>query len=431
MVEPVAGTAPGEAQPGLAPPIGAPPHRRLAATAVDVVLLGGGFVLALAVGVSVAAVEAVGWLLATWVLVVAPLYFACYHAFGPGSTPGQHELGLGVRDAETGARIGLLRALARAYGGVLGTLLVVPLLADVAVATWSGSGVTLHERLTRSHTVPLPLEEPAPSLALPTRADLGHVFGDARGGRHLRRGARLVRAEPRLLVGAVAAVSLGFLALATLLALLVLADSPDVGVDALPAYAYWLTLSGLLLASGVYWTQAAVTTAVEAARTGIDASLRAVLARALRQVNALSAALLLLLALAAVAWWLPPLLLVGARFALVPPALVLEDRSVLGAFRRSWALTRRRTWRTAGLALVSLLGLTVAAVLTSLALWLVLGVGSPALESNGPLSALALALVTVAALLLASVPTVLIVTVLGAGWSLLYEDLRFAAGTGS
>ena len=143
---------------------------------------------------------------------------------------------------------------------------------------------------------------------------------------------------------------------------------------------FWLGLALMLFGSGVFWTQAVIVTAVEAARTGeIDVSAREVVRRASRRVNALTAALVLLMS--------PYILTMVARppspscwgarvllplLSLVVPAIVLEDRTVLGAFGRSWRLVTRRAGLTFLLFLASgLLLLATIGVTLGVAVWII------------------------------------------------------------
>jgi hypothetical protein len=204
---------------------------------------------------------------------------------------------------------------------------------------------------------------------------------------------------------------------AVLLAFLTVVDYPDpfviVGVFA--------PLAVFLLASSVYWTQAVVVTAVEEVRVGDPgASVAGTLERASQRANALTAALLLLVPLALVAIYLPYVLvtlLLLARFTLVAPALVLEDRRVLGSFGRSWRLTQGRSWRTLWLLLWS-----AAILLTAVGveLFLVLSV----VASTESLAGAALASLLLVSIL--AVPFVALLAWVGAAWALLYEDARRA-----
>jgi len=391
-------------------------ERRLASGLLDTALLGAGLALILTTELVLASLEEAYWAVYGWFIVFAPLYFALYHAFDTGSTPGQLELRVGLRDARTGRPPGLGRAVARAYVGFLFLVSVLPALVDLLVLV--ASGRSLRDRVTSTTVVRVALEGEAQELAQPTVPELAAIFEPpAETRRYLRRGWRLLAARARLVVGVAAVLYAVLVALAVVVGFLTVVDSPD-PVLIVGLYA---PMTALLLGSSVYWTQASVVIAVEEVRVGSpSASVSQTLVRASRRANALTAALLLLVPIALAAIYMPFLyvtLLVAGRLALVAPALVLEDRRVLGAFRRSWQLTRGRTWRTLGFFLASgamLLGafvveaLLVSAVVASSETW-----AGTALSS--------LLLVSVLA-----VPFVLLLAWLGSAWSLLYEDARRA-----
>jgi len=386
--------------------------RRLAAGVVDALVLAAGLALVLGTELAIAAEEEVEWVLVGWTLLFSPLYFALYHAWEHGATPGQQELRLALRDVSTLARPTRARALARSYLGVGFAVLVLPAVLDVAVL--AASGRSLRDRLTRTTVLPLPAIRRAPELAGQTVPDLRAIFEPPAGTRrYLRRGGRLLLARPRMLLGSVAAVY-GVLVVALLVTgFLFVADEPEDpwGVGA------FLVVAAALLASGVYWVQAVMVLAVEEARVGSAASIGSTLVRATRRANALSAALALLLLLGSVACLLVLPVLLAGRVALVAPALVLEDRRVLGAFRRSFELTKGQTWRATGLVLSSALLLGVVPFAVEL-------IPKPTAErvadDPGPVG-------WIGALLLAIPPVVafaVVVTWLGAAWSLLYDDAR-------
>jgi hypothetical protein len=243
--------------------------------------------------------------------------------------------------------------------------------------------------------------------------ELVGVFEPTPGNRrYLRRGWTLLKARQRLLVGAVAAVYAVLVAISAILAFLIVADSPDVWTVVL--------YGGLVLTflvSGVYWLQAAVVITVEEIRVGrADASVWNTLVRASRRANALTAALfLLLLPAAVVAYGAYFVLLPLARLTLVAPVLVLEDTRVLGAFRRSWQLTRGHTGELLGLLLLSV-AMVIATVGASVGI-----VGAAAGNAVAGLAGLAVGAVVIVVLL----------AWLGAAWSLVYEDARRALPPGA
>jgi hypothetical protein len=214
-----------------------------------------------------------------------------------------------------------------------------------------------------------------------------------------------------MIVGTTAAVYSVLLAIAVILAFLVVADSPDLWT--ISAYVFLVLL---LFESGIYWMQAAVVVAVEDARVGgPDASVWTTIVRASRRVNALTAALFLLLAYAGLSVFLffLPLILTG-RFALVAPALVLEDTRVLGAFARSWQLTRGKTFRLFGFVLLSILILSFLPGLATMV------PGSVVTAAAGETAGFVLQAIFGAVVL------VLVLAWLGAAWALVYEDARRA-----
>jgi hypothetical protein len=389
----------------------APVGRRLAAGLLDAGLLLVALGLILVTELAFASEGEIQLFSFGWFVVFAPLFFALYHAYGTGATPGQLELRIGLRDTSTGARPGLSRAIGRAYLGFAFLILVLPALIDLLLLA---SGRSLRDRMTRTSAVAIALEGKAPELAGETTPELAAIFEVEPGTRrYLRRGWALLRARPRLVVGTVAAVYVVLLAVAVILAFLVVADAPDEW-----AIAWYSLLAVALLASGVYWTQAAVVVAVEDARVGgPDASVWATLVRSSRRVNALTAALLLLLVAGSFSVYVLFLsvVLVG-RVTLVAPALVLEDTRVLGAFRRSWQLTRGQTLRLLGLFFLSWLVLWGA----GLAVWIPAGMLSAIGETAG----------LVTGLVLGAMALVLALSWLCAAWALVYEDARRARPPG-
>jgi hypothetical protein len=391
----------------------APAGRRIVSCTVDLTLLlvALGFVLLTELAFASEGQQDV--FTGAWIFGFAPLFFALYHAFGTGATPGQLELRIGLRDARTGRLPGLARTLVRAYLGFAFLVLVVPALVDFLMLL---GGRSLRDRMTRTLVVPIALEGKAPELAGVTIPELAAIFEPPAGTRrYLRRGWALLWARPRLVLGTVAALYAVLGTVAVVLGFLVVADSPDEWT--IESFAF---LAGALMVSGVYWTQAAVVVGVEDVRVGgLDASVWATLVRASRRVNALTAALLILLVFMPLAWLVVPLLLVG-RLSLIAPALVLEDSRVFGSFRRSWQLTEGSTMRLLGLV-----------VLSGLVLWGAgIAVSFPAQIASAANEAAGLVLGAV----LGAVGFVVALAWLGASWALVYEDARRsrtgAAGAG-
>jgi hypothetical protein len=414
--EPAGGQRSGAPASGeVAVPQAARAGRRVAAAALDVLLLLVALGFLGMTELAFASESQQRIFILGWTLVFAPLFFALYHAYGTGATPGQLELRIGLRDARTGARAGLGRTIFRAYLGFVFLALVLPAVADFLAMLGRRS---LRDRITRTSVVSIELAGRAPELEGETIPELLPIFephardvaGYAQGfsGRYLGRGWMLLRARPRLVVGTVAALDAVLLAVAAILSFLIFADYSLEG--AIVVFAF---LAVILLAAGIYWTYAALVVGVEDLRVGgPDASVWATLVRASRRVNALTAALLILIPLFVVgSYLLFPLILVG-RIALIVPALVLEDSRVLGAFRRSWRLTEGKTMRLFGLYLLS--SIVVSAVLV---VAVVVVYAASAVDATvGPFVGIAAA----------SALFVLAVAWLGAAWALVYEDARRA-----
>lgn len=388
----------------------APPGRRIAAGVIDagLLLVALGFVLL--TELTFASEGQQDLFTGVWAVVVAPLFFALYHAFGTGATPGQLELRIGLRDARTGELPGLARTIVRAYLGFVFLVLVLPAIADFLLAL---GGLSIRDRITRTNVVRITFAEVAPELPGETIPELVPIFEPPPGTRrYLRRGWRLLRARPRLVVGTVAALYAVLVVVAVILGFLVVADSPD----------DWTILTysvfaALLLMSGIWWTQAAVVVGVADVRVGgPDASVWATLVRASRRVNALTAALLVLLALTPLWYLVFPLLFLG-RVSMLAPALVLEDTRVLGAFRRSWRLTEGHTLRLLGLVLLSATLLWGAGMAVALL--------SSVVSASGGLAG------DIVGVALGAVVFVVVLAWLAAAWALVYEDARRAHPTGA
>ena len=394
----------------------ASPQRRAAALGVDLLVLLAGLVGAVTLGAALS-LELTLWFAVAWWVVVAPLYFAFYHGRSTAQTPGEREAGVALRDAETGACIGIPRALLRACAALLGTILVVPVVLDAVALVFGGSRRSPRDRLTGAIAVPLAREQRVPQPR-PTATAAEPVFRPVDRRSRTQRLAAIGSPYRRSIFTAALAVYLGLIVLAVVLAPLFIEDA---GLDVDAAWlAGWYALGIVLFVSGVYWTEAAIVVAVEAARVGAPPpSPLAIVRRAAGRVNALSIALVLVVALAAtslVTFYV--MLLVLARFALVVPVLELEDRSVLGAFRRSWHLTAGRTWRTLGLVLGS-------AAVVGLGFGVTLAVANSlvaAVVSNAGAAVFVGA--SAVALLLAAIPMSLLLAWVGTDWSLLYYDLR-------
>ena len=315
-----------------------------------------------------------------------------------------------------------------------------PLLADLLSLPASSGGRAWHDRLSRSTVSLLPKAERAPKELRPTAPGLGELFvpGKRPGVGQWRRAGRLVRSRPRALIGPPFLVYLGLVAIATLLIPLLIADFGGDLEEQVGEGVYWLELALLLFVSGIYWTEAVLVTAVDGIRTGERGHPFDAVRRASSRVNGLTVALLLLavaaalsvytLSIVAVVVWpvvlvLPAMVVIVVRFSLVVPAIVLEDDPVLGAFRRSWRLTRRLT----GQAFVFFLGSALALAAT---LGVALGVGFWIVVTVVPDAGIvAYALAAALALLLASVPVSGVLAVVGAAWCFFYYDARARLGS--
>lgn len=159
----------------------------------------------------------------------------------------------------------------------------------------------------------------------------------------LRASRATYRLNRRRLLASVLPVYIGLTLLGALNALLLVdeggADSSDGAT----------VIAAALVVAGAFWTIPAVARALDDSRRGATPPLRLQLLSAFSRLNTLSA-LLLVSAIAAVLF---PTLVV-ARWALAVPVAVIEGTTVREACRRSWRLTRRRTWRTLGLLAVTL-----------------------------------------------------------------------------
>jgi hypothetical protein len=394
--------------------------RRAGAFALDLLLLVAALLLVLFVGSSIANAEEVDWVVLLWAVVVAPLYFALYHAFGgpeggPGATPGQHELGLCLRDVETGERLRLRWALLRSYGGLLAAVCVFPLIVDLVALVAMGGGRAWHDRLFRSAVVRVHSVETTLADRTPTNPELSDVF--AAGGPLRPRTRQLAQVRYHELMAPVSVLYVGLVGLATLLVPMMVADLDSNAVAS--GLAQWTVLSLLIFLSGIYWTQAVLVTAVEAARTGEHVSTARLIRRASEHANALTVALLLLAILLVSAFWTCFLLLpLVARFGLVVPAIVLENTPVLKAFGRSWHLTRGKTGRAFGLLIAS--GAVVGATV-GIALGVTFAIVGAVIPDAG---LWAYCLGAAVALMLAGVLVSLVLARVGSAWCLFYYDLR-------
>lgn len=404
------------------------PARRLGAMAIDAALLLASLVWVIVFEFALWDDEALGWVVFSWALVVAPLYFGLYHGYGTGATPGQQDVGLAVRDARTHAPVGPVRGLAGALVGLLELVTVLPAVLDALLIALRGR--SLRERLLRLETVPFALRGTQRRLP-PTAPAVAALFTPTGGLSRRRRAQALVGRHTARIVGSVLGAYVVMIGLAVVFGSLVVLD----GDGEWGGYEIWFSYAALLFLSGIYWTQAVVVVVVEEVRTGDAVGFAETLRRATRRLNGLAATLLVLgitvlvlLALVLVGIGVLGLLalpFVLGRLALAVPAIVLEDMRVTEAAAASWRRTRRRTWRLGwAVVLSSLVVQLVAGAATSTAF----SVLSPLLESTS--SGAAFVAVGSLAYVVAAIPIALVLAWVGAWWTLVYHDLRVPDGPG-
>lgn len=172
-------------------------------------------------------------------------------------------------------------------------------------------------------------------------------------GTVVRQAWSLYTAHWRHLVAVAFVVYLGVTALAIALSFLI-------GI-----FAAFVTLAGL------FWLQGVLVKAVEDVRDGrTDLTVRATLASALPRINVLSAAGLLAsfgLAIGFALFIVPGLILLTI-WALIVPAIVLEDAGVFRAFGRSQELVRGNGWSVFAVIVMTFAVLIAAGLVLALAL---------------------------------------------------------------
>ncbi|HSC93306.1 MAG TPA: RDD family protein [Gaiellaceae bacterium] len=396
--------------------------RRAAALGLDSLLLVAALLWALLAEVAVP--EAVGLFVGAW-LLACPLYFALYHGHGTGRTPGERELEIALVDAERGGPIGMRRAILHAVGGLVSALLVVPLALDVALTAARPDGRAWHDRLLHAAVVRVPAPAGRDEAWPEAAADQAACFAPRPDERYVAGARALPFATRAAAKDATWRVYGGLVGLSALLLPLLVADG-ETELDALELVVSWVAVAGVVLLSGVYWSQAAIVVALEAVRVGEGRlPLGELLRRALARANAMTLAVLVLAAFVAVAalvpYALPLSIFLVARFGLVVPALVLEGRTVHGAFLRSWQLTRGRTFHAAGLLLGTVVPVVVL-LLLSLALFVPV-----ALLFTLHAGVVELALVGGAVAFVFTLPASRLLGTFGSAWCLFYYDRRAAA----
>ena len=218
----------------------------------------------------------------------------------------------------------------------------------------------------------------------------------------LRASRAAYRAHRRRLLAVVLPVYAGLTLLGGLNALLLVDEAGADGADTATS------IAAVLVLAGAFWTIPAIARAIDDGRHGVTPPLRAQLLAAFARINTLSGLLLVM----TVAVALLPTLLV-ARWALAMPVAVIEGASLRQACRRSWRLTRGRTWRTLGL-LVLTLAVVTGASAGALAAGLAAAGG---LDVSGEWTFM---LSLVVSLAVAVVPLTLVSARVGTAWMLHY-----------
>lgn len=396
-------------------------RRRATALALDSLLLLAALWWALLAEVAFLDEAAVGLFVGAW-LLACPLYFALYHGHGTGRTPGEREVGIALVDAASGRRLGIGRASLHAVSGIASVLLVLPLVLDVVLTVGRRDERAWHDRIFGAAVVDVAPVARERAAWPPTVAEHAQAFDLRAHAGYLTAARALPWAIRAPLKEATWRAYAGLVGLSVLLLPLLVADA-GTELDSVELVTAWVSLSGIVLVSGVYWSQAAVVVTLEAARTG-EGRLRLgeLLRRAMVRANAMTLAVLVLAALVAPVLLLPYLLPVAAflvaRFGLVVPVLLLEDTTVHGAFLRSWQLTRRRTSQAVGLLVGTVLPAT-AVLGVSLAIFAFVS-----LLVTFTASPLEFALAAGVVLFVFTLPTSRLLASFGAAWCLFYYDSR-------
>jgi uncharacterized RDD family membrane protein YckC len=156
----------------------APWWKRLLAIIIDGIVIGLGFaVVALVISVIVALAthhhntsatnttgstsssNAFGGFVAIWIVTAIPaaIYYACLNGSKRGQTVGKLALGIAVRDARTGGRIGFWRGLGRfLIEMVFMVLLYIPYVIDSLAPLWNPRRQSWHDRV--AHTIVVDLK---------------------------------------------------------------------------------------------------------------------------------------------------------------------------------------------------------------------------------------------------------------------------------
>lgn len=130
--------------------------RRLVAWSFDGVLVWGP-ILAVSSAVAIAIEDALsGIALFGFLAILAPLYYAFFHAGDRGQTLGNRAVGIAVRNVRTLGRVSLARALARAYFIALLWVMSwtsIPLILDYLWPLWDTKHQALHDKVAASVVV--------------------------------------------------------------------------------------------------------------------------------------------------------------------------------------------------------------------------------------------------------------------------------------
>jgi uncharacterized RDD family membrane protein YckC len=153
ILDPMAFEPPVEA---MSSPVYASWGQRFVAWSLDGILVWGSIFVASS-AVAIAVEDALsGIALFALLALLAPLYYAFFHARHRGQTLGNRAVGIAVRNAKTLERISLRRALARAY--VVAILwwmawTTIPLILDYLWPLWDPKRQTWHDKVAVSVVV--------------------------------------------------------------------------------------------------------------------------------------------------------------------------------------------------------------------------------------------------------------------------------------
>jgi len=130
--------------------------RRFVAWLLDVVIVWGPIWVASSAVALAVEDAASGIVLFALLAVLAPLYYAFFHAGDRGQTLGKRAVGIAVRNVKTLGRISLVRALARAYFIALLWVMswtTIPLILDYLWPLWDAKHQAWHDKVAASVVV--------------------------------------------------------------------------------------------------------------------------------------------------------------------------------------------------------------------------------------------------------------------------------------